>query len=87
MKVTTVFKPATVQVDVKTPALTVGFGTPIKTEYVDVDLYTGAYSITPTQEEQVFDTTNKRLTQDLVVGPIPSNYGRITWNGSVITVS
>lgn len=32
-------------------------------------------------------TENKTTQQNIVINPIPSNYGLITWNGSVITVS
>lgn len=49
--------------------------------------YEGDYYVTPGDEEQVLPTQGKRLTEDLVIGPIPSNYGRITWNGSTLTVS
>lgn len=38
------------------------------------------YEITPGDEEQTFMFS-------VVVNPIPSNYGKITWDGTVITVS
>ena len=47
----------------------------------------GPYEATPTNVEQVFAVSGKRMTQDFTVHAIPSNYGLITWNGSVITVS
>ena len=49
--------------------------------------YTGAYEITPSSSTQTLSVADKRMTQDLVVNPIPSNYGLITWNGSYLTVS
>ena len=49
--------------------------------------YTGAYEITPSQETQVLSTENKSLRQNITVNPIPSNYGLITWNGAILTVS
>ena len=49
--------------------------------------YDGPYSVTPSAEEQVLDTNGKRMTGDVVIDPIPQNYGLITWNGSVLTVS
>lgn len=49
--------------------------------------YTGAYEVTPTEEEQVLSTTSRTLTADIVVNPIPNNYGLITWDGTAITVS
>ncbi len=49
--------------------------------------YAGPYEATPTQEEQVFPTAGKTMLRSFVVDPIPSNYGLISWNGSVLTVS
>lgn len=49
--------------------------------------YRGPTEITPSQEAQTLDTTLKTLTRNIVVRPIPSNYGLITWNGSILTVS
>ena len=49
--------------------------------------YEGAVEITPSEEEQILNTANKTVLQNIVINPIPSSYGRITWNGSVITVS
>lgn len=49
--------------------------------------YTGEYEITPSSETQVLETANKTLDANIIVNPIPSNYGLITWDGSVITVS
>lgn len=53
----------------------------------DTPEYTGEYSAIPSQERQVFRTNGKRMGEDFVVEPIPSNYGLITWDGSVLTVS
>lgn len=49
--------------------------------------YDGPYTVTPSQQQQTLPTTNKTLSQSIVVKPIPSNYGLITWNGSTLTVS
>jgi len=49
--------------------------------------YPGPYEITPTQETQVLRTAQKVAQRNIVVNPIPSNYGRITCDGSVLTVS
>ena len=49
--------------------------------------YHGATEVTPSAETQVLPTAGKVLSSDITVNPIPSNYGLITWNGSVITVS
>ena len=47
----------------------------------------GEYDITPTNTEQVFSTEGKRCPHNFIVEPIPNNYGLITYNGSIITVS
>ena len=55
--------------------------------YIDVDLYDGPTEVTPGEDRQVLRTANKTVIQDIIVNPIPSNYGLITWNGSTLTVS
>ena len=49
--------------------------------------YAGPYEVTPGREAQVLPTEARTLAQDVVVNPIPHNYGLITYNGSTITVS
>ncbi len=49
--------------------------------------YAGPYEVTPTRETQVLPTAARTLARDVVVNPIPHNYGLITYNGSTITVS
>lgn len=49
--------------------------------------YHGAYEVTPTEETQTLETRGKCMTDNVIVNPIPNNYGLITWNGSVLTVS
>lgn len=49
--------------------------------------YEGAYTVTPSTEEQRLPTANKSLVADVVISAIPSYYGRISYNGSIITVS
>ena len=58
-----------------------------KIEYKDVPDYTGGYSFTPSAEEQIIPTKDTALSENIVIAPIPDNYGLITWDGSVITVS
>ena len=50
-------------------------------------VYRGAYEVTPGDQPQVLETENTTLLQNVVIGPIPSCYGKITWNGSFLTVS
>lgn len=54
---------------------------------INANYYTGATEVTPTQEEQVLLTRNLIVPDHIKVNPIPSNYGLITYNGSIITVS
>lgn len=49
--------------------------------------YSGAYTVRPQPYAQTLETANARLDRDIVVEAIPNNYGLITYNGSVITVS
>lgn len=49
--------------------------------------YTGDYEVTPTSETQTLNTANLSMAQNIVVNPIPQNYGLITYNGGYITVS
>ena len=51
------------------------------------DEYFGPYTVTPAETEQVLRTAQKIASRDITINPIPSNYGRITWDGSVLTVS
>lgn len=52
----------------------------------NVPQYEGEYQVTPSDFLQTLDTSGKRLVQNVIVEPIPSNYGRISYSGSVITV-
>ena len=49
--------------------------------------YEGEYTITPSSEVQILETEKHSLQHDIVINPIPSNYGLITWNGSYLMVS
>lgn len=88
MRLTAVFHPPDpLAVEIQTPRLGVSTGTPIAREYVERAPYTGPYAITPGPEAQALPTKNLRMTDDVVVQAIPSNYGKITWDGSTLTVS
>lgn len=50
------------------------------------ETYSGPYQVTPTQTVQILETNGKMMKDDVTVNPIPSNYGRITWNGATLTV-
>lgn len=54
---------------------------------IGADPYDGPYEVTPSAETQVLQTADRRTTENIVVNPIPKNYGLITYNGYEITVS
>lgn len=49
--------------------------------------YSGKYQFTPSASAQVIRIKDKTATKDIVIEPIPSNYGLVTYNGSFLTIS
>lgn len=49
--------------------------------------YEGIYEVTPGPEAVTLETAGLVMARNVTINPIPSNYGRITWNGSTLTVS
>ena len=82
-----VFHPPSVEVEISAPVLGVTANPPIARDLVERDPYTGAYTVTPSADAQTLQTNGLRMTDNITIEPIPSNYGLITWNGSTITVS
>ena len=56
-------------------------------EPMPVRPYRGSYEVTPSREMQMLDTEGFLMTAPVVVHPIPSCYGLITYNGFEILVS
>lgn len=56
-------------------------------EVISPDPYEGTVEITPSETEQVLNTAGRMLNENIVISPIPSNYGLITWDGTTLTVS
>ena len=56
-------------------------------KYSEMPAYDGAIDITPSSDVQILETKNTVLYENIVINPIPSNYGRISWNGISLTVS
>lgn len=48
--------------------------------------YQGPTEVTPAEQRQVLGTSGKTLGANITVNPIPSNYGRIAWDGTKLTV-
>lgn len=57
---------------------------PIVPQY---DEYEGETVVTPTEETQTLLTADLIVPANITINPIPSNYGRITWDGTKIVVS
>lgn len=49
--------------------------------------YEGSYVFTPSSQTQYAPTAYMTLLGDIKINPIPSNYGLITYDGTIITVS
>ena len=59
----------------------------VETVIIDYPLrYNGAYTFTPSSEPQTIRTAEKLLGYDITINPIPSNYGRIDWNGQTLQI-
>lgn len=54
---------------------------------IEADEYTGAYEFTPSATEQVIEIQNKKAVRDIIINPIPNNYGLVTWDGVSLTIS
>ena len=84
---TLTFVPQELNLSFTAPSFGLSTGTPMVREYVERPAYEGAYEVTPSAETQTLLTNSFRMTDNVVINPIPNNYGLITWDGSTITVS
>ena len=50
-------------------------------------VYAGKYEITPNLETQTLETAYRVLTSNVVIAPIPSNYGKISYDGSTLYIT
>ena len=87
MKVAVSYQPQALVVGIQAKNMAASTGTPVAREYTERPAYGGPYTITPSKEEQTFSTKDLRMTDNIVIEPIPSNYGLITWNGTTLIVS
>ena len=81
--------PFTVDATASIVDMTVEAEAEVVTEVIggDVPTYKGDYVITPTEEAQTLPTKARALMANIIVEAIPSNYGRISWDGRTLTVS
>lgn len=87
MRLTATFKPQELKVAFSPPRFGFTTSSQITRDFVERDPYTGEYSVTPSAAAQTLETNGLRMTDNITINPIPTNYGLITWNGSTITVS
>ena len=59
----------------------------VKVTEHDLPIYTGNTEIIPSDETQILQTESTTVLQNIIINAIPSNYGKITWNGATLTVS
>ena len=78
---------AEIELCVSTDSVDLCIESPIIVQATPIPAYEGATEVTPTQETQTLETQGFRLLENIIINPIPSNYGLITWNGSALTVS
>lgn len=50
------------------------------------DAYTGETEVTPTDEDVTLATGGLIVAENIIVRKIPSNYGKVTYNGAYILV-
>lgn len=81
------FVPQSVSVSADPATMGIDLGSPIARSFEQRDPYTGDYEVSPSTETQTLLTKHLRMTDNVVINPIPQNYGLITWNGSYLTVS
>ena len=53
----------------------------------ELPVYTGETVVTPSEERVTLYTANKTVYQNIVVDPIPPNYGKVTQVGAVLLIT
>lgn len=48
--------------------------------------YHGIFDITPGDAPQIVECSGLLMPQNIIVNPVPSNYGRIEWDGVSLSV-
>lgn len=62
-------------------------GTITRPAVISPDPYGGPYEFLPGDTARTIEIEGLMATANIVIQPVPSNYGKITWNGSTLTVS
>ena len=56
-------------------------------EQSTIEAYTGTYSVTPSTSQQSLSTANKRMTADVEVQEIPTDFGQLSQSGDTLSIS
>ena len=80
-------QPQKVSISINPNNMGINVSSPVAREILDTLPYEGEYIINPNTETQILLTKNLRMINNLVINPIPSNYGLVTWNGSFLVIS
>lgn len=75
------------QMDAQTNAVSLAVGVGLEINVSTFPDYEGGYVFTPTENTQTVVIEDMVARQNIVINPIPSNWGKITWNGNTLTVS
>ena len=51
---------------------------------VNVVPYSGEHVVTPTKETQTLATHGLKMISDVTINPIPNNYARMSWDGTIL---
>lgn len=62
------------------------FDTITKVVEHDLPVYTGQTVITPSDIAQTLATAEKVVASNIIINPIPENYGRLLYSGNTLTV-
>lgn len=80
-------QPQKVNILINPNTMGINVSSPIAREILDTYPYEGEYIINPNTDTQILLTKNLRMINNLVINPIPNNYGLVTWNGSFLVIS
>lgn len=86
MKVTVTVGVPDITVRAAVPGASAGLNAPVVKEYVNAPAWQGDYTFTAGDNEQTIVVAGYRMIQDIKIAPVPSNYGKIDWDGSTLTV-
>lgn len=75
------------QMDAQANAVSLAVGVGLAINVSTFPDYDGGYVFTPTENTQTVVIEDMVARQNIVINPIPSNWGKITWNGNTLTVS